>query len=38
MAREAHWLLKKAYPDIEINVEPAQEPADKAYGNGTGIM
>ncbi|KAL9951213.1 hypothetical protein ACROYT_G043836 [Oculina patagonica] len=38
MAREAHRLLKKKYPDVEINVEPAQEPADKAHGNGTGIM
>ena len=38
MAREAHRLLKKKYPDAEINVEPAQEPANRAHGNGTGIM
>ena len=38
MAREAHRMLKKKYPDVQINVEPVQESADKAHGNGTGIM
>ena len=38
MAREAHKILKKQFPDVEINVEPVQEPAGKAHGNGTGIM
>lgn len=38
MAREAHWILKKNYPDVQIKVEPVHESADKAYGNGTGIM
>ena len=38
MAREADRILRKKYPDAEINIEPVQEPPGKAHGNGTGIM
>ena len=38
MAREATRLLKRRFPDVPLNVEPVQEPRDKAFGNGTGIV
>lgn len=38
MAREADRILRNKYPDLDINIEPVQEPAEKAHGNGTGIM
>ena len=38
MAREADRILKKKYPNIDINIEPVQEPANKAHGNGSGIV
>ncbi|XP_067027666.1 RNA 3'-terminal phosphate cyclase-like isoform X1 [Acropora muricata] len=38
MAREADRILKKKYPNIDINIEPVKEPANKAHGNGSGIV
>jgi len=38
MAREADRILRRKYPDAEINIEPVQESPGKAHGNGTGIM
>ncbi|XP_073227285.1 RNA 3'-terminal phosphate cyclase-like [Porites lutea] len=39
MAREADRVLRKKYPDLsDINIEPVQEPPEKAHESGTGIM
>ena len=38
MAKEANRLLKRSFPGVPVNVETVQEPSDKAFGNGTGIM
>ena len=39
MAREADRVLRKKYPDLsDINIEPLQEPPEKAHESGTGIM
>lgn len=38
MAREADRILKKKYPNVDVNIEPVQEPDNKSRGNGSGIM
>ncbi|XP_063227109.1 RNA 3'-terminal phosphate cyclase [Bacillus rossius redtenbacheri] len=37
MADSASRVLKKSYPDAEVNIEPYKEAPDEAVGSGSGI-